>query len=592
MSQGLQSIDKLTKGAKIVEAFEAAEAAPKKPPEDPPGPPSDDEMLASCPVQPLGTRKGLYFYINPQGEVRELRDSAHRWQGITALFGGDLSWLFEHFSRQTEGVVTGWQERKAAAWLIKQCARRGLFDPSHGLRGPGVWRGTDKGLIVHCGDAIHDGKSWRAAGCEIDGIHYPAYPAEPRPDFANPATAEDAAYLHDHLGMWAWRNPPGATRMVHGWLMCAMISGAIHWRPHIWVCGDVASGKSAVEDLLTAGLGGDLCIWRASDTTEAGIRMGLDGAAKAVLLDEIEPKPGSNKVKNVVDLARLASTDRQGAVRRGSMEGLARSWHIRGCFYFTSVIHAPLKPADKKRICVIDLDPLPSSDDIGAVRERLAEGLERTRIMAPRLRARMILGWPRFLENMETYDRAMGGLGQSARHADQLGTILAAHDTALYDQPVSFDHAIARVEALDIENYIAGSDESAHADCLSHLLSTTLAIDFAAGGTARMTVGEIAAKAFDTDYFQAELRRNGLATREQGGRRFLLVARRHRGLNNIFAGTDWEGGAWSQLLARLKSAGGTLAETPRTNISFAGAKERAVWIPFEMIEDQGRDEIE
>ena len=577
-----------TGGAKIVEAYDAAEAPPPKPPEDP----GDAEMLASCPVQPLGTRKGIYFYISALGEVRELRDTAHRWQGITSLFSGDLAWLFEHFSRKTEGVVTGWQERKAAGWLMRQCGRRGLFDPAHGIRGPGVWRGPEKRLIVHCGDAIFDGEHWQAAGCEIDGIHYPAYPAEPRPDFAHPASAEDAAYLHDHLGMWAWRNPPGATRLVHGWIMCAMIGGALDWRPHVWISGDIATGKSNLEKLLTAGLGGDRCIWRASDVTEAGIRMGLDGAAKAVLLDEIEPKPGSNKVQRVVQLARLASTDEQGAVVRGSVEGLARAWHIRGCFYFTSVIHAPLKPADKKRICVIDLDTLPSADDIGAVRQVLLEARERVRLMAPGLRARMILGWPRFIENMETYDRAMGGLGQSARHADQLGTIVAAHDTALYDEPVSLDHATTRIEGIGIENYIAGADESAHDDCLAHLLSTTLAVDFATGGTAKMTIGEIAAKALESDYYQAELRRNGLAVREQDGRRFLLVARRHRGLNDIFAGTDWEGEAWSQLFTRLRGGDGVCADMLRVKVSFAGAKERAVWIPFQLIEDQGQDEID
>ena len=38
--------------------------------------------------------------------------------------------------------------------------------------------------------------------------------------------------------------------------------------------------------------------------------------------------------------------------------------------------------------------------------------------------------------------------------------------------------------------------------------------------------------------------------------------------------------------------GGARASTPRTNISFAGVKERAVWIPFEMIVGQGEAEID
>ncbi len=38
--------------------------------------------------------------------------------------------------------------------------------------------------------------------------------------------------------------------------------------------------------------------------------------------------------------------------------------------------------------------------------------------------------------------------------------------------------------------------------------------------------------------------------------------------------------------------GGTRASRPRTNISFAGLKERTVWIPFEMISGKGEDEID
>ena len=119
-----------------------------------------------------------------------------------------------------------------------------------------------------------------------------------------------------------------------------------------------------------------------------------------------------------------------------------------------------------------------------------------------------------------------------------------------------------------------------------------LPVDFAAGGNTKMTIGELAESAFKTETYHQDLRRHGLAVREFDGKRYLLVARRHRGLSEIFAGTDWEGGAWPQLLARLSTPGGARAETPRINISFAGAKGRAVWIPFELISDQGNDDIE
>ena len=567
---------KTKKGGEIIEAYENAQPPPDAPADE------HQDRAASCPVQPLGKRKGLYFYITPSGEIIEVPYGQHHWRGITSIFEGKTEWLCKNFPTEN-----GWSERKAATWLMRACAARGLFDPAHGLRGPGVWRGPGDGVILHCGDAVFHGGAWIPAGCEIDGIYYPASPPEPRPDFDAPATAEDSAFLHDFFGMWAWSNPPGATRLVHGWLMASMVCGSLSWRPHIWVSGDVGTGKTSLEKLLSAALGGARAIWRASDTTEAAIRQGLDGAARAVLLDEIEPRAGSPKTQQVVELARISSTDDQGSIARGSVQGLARGWYIRACFYFTSVIHAPLKPADKKRICVIDLDPLPLADDIGEVRRKLREGQERIRLLSPKLRARMILGWDRLMENIATYDLAMGGLGHTARHADQLGTILAAHDTALYDEPVTLDHARERIERVGIENYVADTDEVAHHDCLAHLLSTTLAVDYYGGGAERMTIGELVPKAHENQSYDSELRRNGLTTRDYNSVKYLVVARRHRGLNDIFARTDWERGAWSQLLRRLP---GVL--TRRTMISFAGTKERAVWIPLSLIESQWSDDID
>ncbi len=193
---------------------------------------------------------------------------------------------------------------------------------------------------------------------------------------------------------------------------------------------------------------------------------------------------------------------------------------------------------------------------------------------------------------MDTYDQALAGLGYSARHADQLGTLLAAADTALYDDPISMDHAVRMVESAGLEQYVADVSEANHFECLVHLLTSILPVDLAAGGTRRLTIGEIAPKAFTTPYYHDELRRHGLAVREPdsgefAGHRFLLVAKRHRGLEAIFEGTDWAGkGVWAQALRRLPGA-----LTPRVMVSFSGIKERAIWIPFRLLDtDEGEGE--
>lgn len=559
---------------------------------------ADDHTGQSpCPVTPLGRRQGIYYYLSPGGEVIAFTARDHSVLGITALFDGDLSWLYETFPRTgNKSNVVGWIDRDASAWLMRQCSRRGFFDAGRFLRGPGIWSDGKGGLILHCGDKILASGKWIPAGCRIDNIIYTANIPEPKPATdaegnLKPATAGDAHKILESLNLWAWRNLPGAPRLVLGWLIAASICGALKWRPHIWITGDQGTGKSTLNDLMTGFLG-EGAILRVSDPSEAGIRQALDSAARPVLIDEIEVKPGTTRAQRVIELSRLASTDNQGAVARGSSEGIAKSWHIRGCFYFTSIGTAPLAPQDKRRICVIDLEQLPLGDDPVRIAELVNEAKTFAAKTGPGLRARAIVGWKRLRLNQHTYDMALAGLGHSARQADQLGTLLACADTVLNDEPTSLDDAIALIETIDVTNYVAGDDDAQHYDLLDHLLTTPIRVDFLDGGNKVMTIGEVVEGYIkgEADSYEKQLKRHGLTVRTklagEAGGPWLVVSNRHRGLEAIFEGTSWAGKSWAQYLKRIPGA-----RWPNLGLHFAGPSTKAVWVPITWL-DKGEGDTE
>ncbi len=570
--------------------------------------PAADEDAGPCPVRALGRRRGLYSYLSPSGELIELVAREHIHSVISSLFDGDTSWLWKRCpKRNADGVIKDWNAKWAAEVLMKAASEAGFFDPAR-VRGPGAWR-LGGALALHLGDELllpraalrgaeeyydpvpatcPEGHVRIRAGTQIDGVIYPSDKPEPR--FADtPTDAAEVQALLDFLGTWRWALPPEAPRLLLGWLGGALVAGALEWRPHVWVCGSHGTGKSTLEKLIGDILGP--AAKRFSNPTEAGVRQALGGAARPVLLDEMDSNADPGQAQRVVALAKLASTEHQSPVVRGSAEGRASAWFIRACIYLTSILHVSLKPEHAARITVIELmDPPQAADEreADAARKRVSQGVERFGALGPGLRARMAAGWPRFLVNLEVYKDALAAHGRTLRQAEQLGTLLAAAETLLSDDAVDPAAAREMVDAVALDDLTGHADDGDHFQCLDHLLAWTLDVAFhePGGGRAQMAIAEIAAGA-RPEYPEGDgarvLRRTGIALKraeaadgvapELVGAACLVIANRHPGLDRIFAATRWSDGRWAQSLGRLPSA---FRGPP---VRFAGRKARGVWLP-------------
>jgi hypothetical protein len=292
------------------------------------------------------------------------------------------------------------------------------------------------------------------------------------------------------------------------------------------------------------------------------------------MLDEIEHDPGNHRAKDLVELARLGSSDGQGAVVRGSAEGRAQAWAIRACFCFSAIEHPALKPQDASRITVLELDPLMRDPEAAA---SVLENIQAFGDAGPALRARMLVGFARFHSNLDIYNHALSAAGADGRQCDQFGSLLAAADVLIDDNITSLERAEEFAKLIMASAYIPSEEEEGHGECLNHLLSTPTELPVGANGVRmRRTLGEIVRYQMrnPTREKQRILGTFGLLVREINADRYLVVANQNRGLAQVFAGTRWEGGVWKQALGRTP-----LCQRPNRVERFAGANSRAIWIP-------------
>ncbi len=586
-------------------------------------------MPAGCPVVPLGTEGGVFYYLSSLGELRTLKARDHGNKDIIAMFAPMDEFILDQPGWQRgkvvtdkatgieEFIVSGFHADKVAQQLMRVGASRGVWNAREKVRGRGAWSDEHGRLILHCGNRVLIGGRWEHPGMH-HGFVYPTAPPIPRPS-AKKASTEAARALLALLKTWNWARPSIDPMLALGWIGAAMHGGALKWRPLAWITGDRASGKSTLQELIGMLLDGG--ILQTTDATEAAIRQLLGYQTLPVAIDEAEAEEDDRKLQALIKLARQAASG--GRIARGGQDHQGHEFVARSCFLFSSILVPSLNAADRSRLAVFELGELPagarSPKLMAAKTGKLPAGsltaaqvaLE-LRETGAQLRRRLADGWGQWSRILELYHDAMidtGGHG--GRSADQFATLLAAAHVMLEDELPGEEELALWGRRLSIDTLAEREDDESEAlRCVRYLGSTIVQL---AGHGQNRSVSEWVLQAaglgmdgkkklspeHDEERRAVEMLNKigmgmhvGRARKEVAGsggepkprpvpaRTYIVVANAHQGLARQFEQSHWKArsggsGVWSQALGRV--AGAVRGEVQR----LSGQLTKCTLIPLE-----------
>lgn len=375
-----------------------------------------------------------------------------------------------------------------------------------------------------------------------------------------------------------WENPLYGT-LLAGWVVSALVCGAMEWRPHIMLTGPSGCGKSWVGEHVIQRILGEFVVAAKGETTEAGLRQALQHDALPVTFDEAEgeDRRTAANMERVLGLMRQASAEVGGNILKGGADGMAQSYSIRSMFCLIA-IRVPLQQtADENRVTVLSLKRNTATDKLRFTEqiEPLVAALE-DGDWAGRLRARVFANLDVLRHNARVFARAVGVHFGNQRIGDQYGPLLAGAWLLGSTGRVTTERAAEKVAALDgllgdVRDVQAENDED-------KLIAAIMAqqIDVSSEKKVyRRSIGELVElcngqRTDDVWPAQAIDALERVGIKPDGVR--VLVANKHDGLRKILEKTPWSVG-WGHILRRIDGA-----QQGNSGRRFAGVYSRYVSI--------------
>jgi putative DNA primase/helicase len=557
---------------------------PPPPPPLPPAPPPFQAPISeACPFRALGWDKnadgkaGYHFYSSLKKTILSFSASS---LGTTQLLElADLTF----WSISFPGKTAGFNLQAAQDWLIRESDKAGPFAPS--VRGRGAWRDRTH-TVIHNGSHLI-----------VDGVHtgLDKFPSkhiyESAPDLGfeltEPLPDDKANQLMNMASLLNWEKEIHGPLLL-GWCVVAPICGALTWRPHIWLTAPAGAGKSWVFQNIVRRLVGEGVLAAQGDSTEAGLRQTLGHDAIPVVFDEAEQEDekASGRIQNVLALMRTASADDGGMLYKGSAGGTAKTFKIRSCFAYASIVPQLKAQADRTRVTVLTLTKRTDAES----KERF-NLLVRTHAelvtdeFVQQLRSRTVIHLPTIVKNIATFKAVATTVLGDARNGDQIGTLLAGAWSLVNTELVTYEQAEGWMRMNDwVEE--KGLDQTRDEQALlNHILEHIERVESNSGIISR-SVGELIRTAMSYDgygetmaYSTAEDALGRIGIKVDRTSNVFMVANNHREIHKILAKTAWTNNH-AKLLQRLTGAEAT--EPMRFK---AGTKSRAIAIPISYVSE-------
>jgi len=511
-----------------------------------PEPPAQTDWPFQC----LGHDRGRFYLYTTEGrQVLTLtaRDLSSHGELLKLA---SLRWL--------EGAFPGrdsFNARSAADAIMRACYARGVFNPD-AMRGRGVW--LDEGrLIMHLGDQLLvDGIATPLTGHRSRFIYEQARPLNVT--LGEPLTDDEGKRFLALCRSIAWAEPERDGSFFAGWLVSALIGGALAWRPHLWLLAEHGSGKTWVmENVVTPALG-EIALMLQGKTTEAGIRGELGMDARPVLFEEAETQSEADRARmqQAIDLARQASSEHAPPIVKGTKEGGSRRFIIRASFMFASIVGGLTQAADESRFVTLTLlggDP----DQFAALKVAHAEAMVPN--LSGRLLARAMAMAPTIRANADLLADAISRTGAGRRAGDVMGTLLACQMALVSAEQLTPEKATRILEGRQWVKDAAADAKVApeYERAIAHLMQAEAMRINDHGRNTALTVSELVSACYDMapvtdlEYRDADQALRRLGMRVSGDALFLGY--KAKWVSEQYRNTPW-GSGWLQTLSRIPGA--------------------------------------
>lgn len=521
---------------------------------------------------------GTTCYFQPANVAQVIDLAAKELGGKAMLRLAPLQWWELNYPGKSKEGGVNWHE--AANGCMQACLKRRKFVPHNLVRGRGAWF-EGHTPVFHSGDSlIVDGAAVAISDHKSKFVYDEG-------DFipvaiGDAATTEESRAFLNLTKSLRWQSGMSGY-LLAGFCVIAPVCGFLKWRPHIWINGPAGSGKSTVMDKIIKAALGNVSHSVVGNTTEAGIRGMLGMDAMPVIFDESEPKDmaSQSRIRSILDLARVASSESDGLIVKGTSNQKTKGYRARSMFVFASINTQIEGYADESRFTQLTLAPPPigapeDEEKAKAHYEKLVSEIMKlmTPKFATRLLARTILNLATLRDYVDIFTAAATMHLGAQRLGDQLGPMLAGAYLLNTTKPVTVETALDWIRKNDWGDHTA-RDSARDADrFLQHVLGFMVKHNTPEGGNWERPIGElIEIAAYEEEEVQQQtsfgfetvpnkrkisaniaLNRLGIKVHGDVANPMCDITTSHENFRRILKQTEWAGTKWRKILETVPEA--------------------------------------
>lgn len=316
-------------------------------------PPPSPELYEFDSFQVLGELQddSILFWSKVNERLYRVNLNEFKLEKLVQIGGKNVSFRVARSGNAAgEGQILFQDLRKR---LIVEASQTQLWDPD--FLGQGIHAVGNVMLVVVGGDAwVWDGKQmkpWIEPVLERQVIERKkGYEWVNFGDVEKRLKGMDrkAAYkvvetLADWVFQWRFRGPLDGWIVV-GWMLAQYIQSLWVWRPHLWLAGPAASGKTSLRDLVGS-IGGQLTLECEGQTlTEPGLRQAIGTDGCLVLIDEMEKSTQREAI-----IKYIRSAGKGGWTRKGASDQKGVKAKIKHMVFLSSIERGLHRAADISR---------------------------------------------------------------------------------------------------------------------------------------------------------------------------------------------------------------------------------------------------